>query len=236
VLSFRLAATALAGLTWTGMPALAQTQPGENQDEVLVIDGTVTIASDYRFRGQSLSDGDPALQGELTLSHRSGVYGSVWASTIAENDGADVETGFAIGLNKQIGSVQLDGSLFYYAYPGAGEANYFEALGRASVPLGKGEWGIGYAFAPGQRGTGGQANHYVNIDVEVPIGEAPITLGASLGLEQGAFGNGKIDWSFGASRQWRPFKVEIRYFDSARGEPGSRKGAALVVSLSLVPE
>lgn len=236
MLNLRLAVMSLAGLVWTGQPAFAQADADTRQDPGLVIEGALTIVSDYRFRGSSLSDGKPALQGELTVSHNSGIYVSAWGSSVADNDGADVETGLAIGLNKQIGPVQLDGSLFFYAYPGAGEANYVEATGRASVPLGGGEGGIAYAYAPAQKGTGGRANHYVSVAVELPLGHPSLTMDASLGLEQGAFGNSKFDWSIGASQNCGAIKLGLRYVDSRRGEAGVRSGAALVVSLTLAAQ
>ena len=46
------------------------------------VSGTLTLVSDYRFRGISLSDEDPALQVSLAVDHESGYYGAVWGSTL----------------------------------------------------------------------------------------------------------------------------------------------------------
>ena len=52
----------------------------------------VGLVSEFRYRGYSLSDGNPAVQGSLTLEHDSGAYGSIWSSTIEESGfDADVE-------------------------------------------------------------------------------------------------------------------------------------------------
>src|SRR4051794_26324163 len=41
------------------------------------INGSVTLISDYRFRGISQTNLQPAIQGSLTLTHSSGFYASV---------------------------------------------------------------------------------------------------------------------------------------------------------------
>jgi uncharacterized protein (TIGR02001 family) len=40
------------------------------------------VVSDYRFRGISQTDKDFAVQGGLTVSHESGLYASVWGSSV----------------------------------------------------------------------------------------------------------------------------------------------------------
>lgn len=74
------------------------------------------------------------------------------------------------------------------------------------------------------------------MDLELPLRHSQVVLDASLGMEQGAFGHGKVDWSLGASRQWGLFKVGIHYIDSFRSEPGLRSGAALVASLTIAAD
>lgn len=144
MLILRLAIVLLGGLVLSGQPAWAQIDAGTRQDPVLSTEGTLAIVSDYRFRGVSLSDGQPALQGELTVSHASGVYLSAWGPSLANSDGPDVETGLAIGLNKQIGAVQFDGSLFFMLIRGTGrqitsrlqrELRFRWAAGKGASPI-----------------------------------------------------------------------------------------------------
>ena len=72
-----LAATAFAA------PALAQDElEPAGGDGGLDVSATVTGVSDYRFRGVSSSDRDPAIQGSIDLNFR-GFYVGAWASSIA---------------------------------------------------------------------------------------------------------------------------------------------------------
>ena len=69
-----------------GQPALAH----EEVTPTIDVDLSVTMASDYRFRGVTLSDFDPVIQPDLTVFHESGVYLNVWGSNIADNGGANL--------------------------------------------------------------------------------------------------------------------------------------------------
>ncbi len=44
--------------------------------------GSVTAVSDYRYRGESLSDDKPALQGSAGYDHPTGAYAGLFASTV----------------------------------------------------------------------------------------------------------------------------------------------------------
>ena len=66
----------------TAAPALAdQTDPPSE----ITVSGNVALTTDYRFRGVSLSGGDPAIQGGITVSHESGFYVGAWSSSIASS-------------------------------------------------------------------------------------------------------------------------------------------------------
>ncbi|HEX9932066.1 MAG TPA: TorF family putative porin, partial [Allosphingosinicella sp.] len=70
-LPFLLAAAAAAGAVGVGGPAAAEVPvPGTG----LTLSGEAELMSDYRFRGVSRSDEDPALQAGLTLETASGFY------------------------------------------------------------------------------------------------------------------------------------------------------------------
>lgn len=61
------------------------------------LSGNLTLASDYRWRGISLTQNQPAVQGGLNLTHQSGVYAGVWASNSDIKNGASVEADFMFG-------------------------------------------------------------------------------------------------------------------------------------------
>jgi uncharacterized protein (TIGR02001 family) len=81
---FKLAAVCAAfGSMTAAAPAFAQEEPADEEEAEGPVDVSVTLTavSDYRFRGVSLSDKDPAFQPGITVSHESGIYVGAWAST-----------------------------------------------------------------------------------------------------------------------------------------------------------
>lgn len=64
--------------------------------------GSVTLASDYRWRGISMSNNEPALQGSLMANNKNGTYLGVWASSTDINNGASIEADFMAGYRKAI--------------------------------------------------------------------------------------------------------------------------------------
>ena len=74
---FSLAAACVAfGSMAAATPAFAQDEEAEEAEGPITISGSVTLVSDYRFRGLSLSDKDFAVQPTITISHESGLYRS----------------------------------------------------------------------------------------------------------------------------------------------------------------
>src|SRR3546814_2489426 len=47
--------------------------------------GGVSLVSDFRFRGISLSDEDVAVQGTITFAHDGGLYAGTWASSLEDS-------------------------------------------------------------------------------------------------------------------------------------------------------
>ncbi|WP_165493947.1 TorF family putative porin [Acinetobacter sp. ANC 4178] len=61
------------------------------------VSGSMTMATDYRFRGVSMSNRDPSVQGALNFTHKSGAYLSLWASNADVGAGGNVEADFFVG-------------------------------------------------------------------------------------------------------------------------------------------
>ena len=109
-----------------GMSALALaavSAPAFAQDETpaVTISGGATLVSDYRFRGISQTDKSFAVQGSMTLTHSSGLYASVWGSSIDEYVAAasDQEIDLIVGYKKSFGATTVDVGVLYYFYPGS---------------------------------------------------------------------------------------------------------------------
>lgn len=61
------------------------------------LSGNVTLASDYRWRGISMTQNEPAIQGGLRVTHKSGAYAGVWASNTDVLNGASIEADYMLG-------------------------------------------------------------------------------------------------------------------------------------------
>lgn len=101
------------------MGAAAQVQAFE-------IAGNVALTTDYRFRGISQSDEDPAIQGGFDAGLENGLYIGTWGSSIDFGDSNDtgsfgtLELDYYAGWAGPIGDSNfgLDVGYIYYDYPG----------------------------------------------------------------------------------------------------------------------
>ena len=118
-----------------------------------------------------------------------------------------------------------------FLYPGAGEANYYEVQGELGFALGPADVALHVAYGPRQRGLGGGDNLYVEMTGRVPLGKTPVTLEGGIGVEDGFFGDRKIDWRLGARYEFRGFELGATYIDTARGFGMPGGGPAVVGSL-----
>ncbi len=223
-----IAGLALPAFFAAATPAFAQ----EEETKPLDIEFTLAAVSDYRFRGLSLSDKDPAFQPELTVSHESGLYVTLWGTNIADNGGDDVEVDVTAGWAGKAGALNLDIGAIYYLYPGASGDNYIEILGSVGTDVGKGSVALNLGYAPSQRHIGNQDNIYVAVSGEYPLGETGLTLNGSFGIEDGAFGDNKKDWSLGLDYDLAGLTVGVKYIDTAHtfGDPMGKGTAVLSIS------
>jgi len=199
-----LAATALAG-AFAATPALAQDEPSPD----VWVTGSVTLASDYRFRGIGLSGGDIAIQGGLTLNSKPGVYVGTWASSLEDSPvygevELDIFAGWAGNISDGIGA---DVGVTYYAYPskdaGAGPSDVWEFYGKIKPTIGPVGLTFGLFYSPDQDSLGGGDNLYVSGDAVVAIPNTPLSLSAHAGYTDGFLtftpDGDAFDYSVGAS-------------------------------------
>jgi uncharacterized protein (TIGR02001 family) len=188
------------------------------------------VVSDYRYRGLSLSDGDPAIQGGLDLE-AGPFFAGVWGSTIAEYEGADAEIDLYGGLQGTFGNTTVRGGAYAYLYPGGEGVNYVELIAQAERSIGPVTMGIEAALAPRQDNVS-RANHYVGLSASFDTG-AGWGLIARGGYEDG-FYDDKWDWEVGASYTAGPLTASLAYVDTNHGaedEVGELGRAGLVASL-----
>ncbi len=218
-------------------PALAQ--EADNADAIKVA-GSVTMASDYRFRGVSQSDKAMAIQGGLTVTHESGFYVGTWGSNLSgwgTFGGSNMELDIFGGYAKTIGNVTVDAGLTWYMYPnGADNTDFAEPYIKLSGTAGPVSLLAGVAYAPKQQALGNysntpqskgqtQDNLYLWGDASAPIPGTPLKLKGHLGYSKGNPGLGPngtsvaptgkyFDWLLGAEAAVGPVTLGVSYIDT----------------------
>ncbi|MCL4672185.1 MAG: TorF family putative porin [Sphingomonadaceae bacterium] len=214
----KIIALAALPLFFVSSGAFAQEAEEEEPAAEWEIDAEIGAFSDYRFRGISLSSKDPQVTAEISVAHESGLYAGVWASNVALNNGADdVELDLYAGYAADMGGATLDVGAVYYLYPGNSDFNYVELLASVAFAAGPGEITLGAAYAPSQSNIGSEDNTYFYISGDMPIGETPLSVHGTFGIENGAFGDNKRDWLIGASYDLGSgITATVDYVDTAR--------------------
>ena len=93
------------------------------------VSGSLSVVSDYRFRGESLSDEKPAAQLNVAYDHPSGWYAGAFGSTIqlANQSNRHLQTLAYVGYARRAASgLSWDIGADYSAFSGADDYNYEE--------------------------------------------------------------------------------------------------------------
>lgn len=213
---------AAAGLS-LATPAMAQS--GDEVASDFTVSANVALTTDYRFRGVSLSGGDPALQGGFDVAHDSGFYVGTWASSM--DGGAaygDLELDIYAGWSGNLSdAVSVDVGVLYYLYPTEDlglDTDYIEPYASVGVNFGPAEATFGVAYAPEQDSLGGDDNLYLYTDVGFGLPGTPLTVTGHLGYTDGSLAppllagttdDTGLDWSLGASVAQGNFEVGVAY-------------------------
>ncbi|TCM21340.1 uncharacterized protein (TIGR02001 family) [Novosphingobium sp. PhB165] len=206
----------------------------QEETPAITVSGGVTLISDYRFRGISLTGKDPAIQGTINLAHKSGVYVGTWGSSLGLGDRygpteVDLYGGWAGNVAKR---TSLDVAVAYYSYPGGkgtGKIEYFETTAKLTHDFGplRGTLGSGYSWD--QAALGGD-HLYLFGEAAAPIPGTPVTLRAHGGRSKGALSpkpGGYYDWSLGADVAVSKLTFNLSYIDTDLSHGHQADGAAL---------
>lgn len=133
--------------------------------------GSLSLTSDYVFRGVSQSGERPALQAGVRIESEAGFYGSAWASRVdfANAPSASAEIDYVIGVRRKLGDDWVgDANATWFTYAGAPELDYLEWIATATwrdrhwIMLGVSS----DVFATGRHGT------YVQAGTRLPLNDA----------------------------------------------------------------
>jgi uncharacterized protein (TIGR02001 family) len=215
-------------------PSLSAVPPAQDQSALVVAGpldapvprltstATISLVSNYVFRGLTQTDGRPALQAGLAWGGEGGLYGGLWGSNVSWFADANPSASSSLELDLYAGyrgnltdELTFDAGLVRYQYPGSynglasgvGKPDTTELYAGLSwrwIGL-KGSYGLGDLF--GVEDSAG--SFYLDGTLSVDLPEQ-FTLGLHAGWQHYSGGNGATsnddlfsysDWSASLSRE-----------------------------------
>jgi uncharacterized protein (TIGR02001 family) len=177
------------------------------------VTGTVTLISDYDFRGISQTAEDPALQASVDWANESGFYAGAWGSNVDFDSQSDYEldgyVGFAGGEEDGLG---YDVGFVYYSYwPDDDDINYAEIYAGLSYNI----FDAKLWYSDDYVNSGESAYYFeANANFELP---QEFALALHIGYSDGdAFDPdfAYADYSAAVTKSFGNFDVELKYVDS----------------------
>jgi uncharacterized protein (TIGR02001 family) len=187
-------------------------------------EGSVTLTTDYVFRGISQTQNDAAIQGDMTIRHDLGLFATVWGSNVDFDDGPEdtnLEIDFTVGYENEVANTPFSYGvgLIYYAYPDShDDNNYWEVYFAPAYALAMGEREIGLSggiyYSPEYFGDTGDA-WYLTAGLEVPLFHS-ISGSANIGWQDVETTGDYTDWNFGLTYTYEPWALDfdVRYHDT----------------------
>ena len=210
------------------------------------------IASDYIYRGTTLSDRKPAIgaAAEATLAS---LYAGIAVASVRLPTQPAAEITMTGGMRRTIGNINLDFGVSYFAYPGEtmpgpDGINYLELSARADTRIGEAfRVAGGFAYTPNVSKTGAWGQYAAaGIGLDVPSRLLPRDIDVSFtgvagysrfGNQAAALGGfplpAYLDWQAGVTITRKMFNLDLRYYDTNlskescfvfTGDPNARPG------------
>ena len=236
--------------------------PGSNVDETkrpadqFSFEARGGFATDYMYRGTTLSDHKPAV-GAAFEGAFSVFYAGVAVASVKLPTQPSAEISASAGLRKTIADINFDLGATYFLYPGetsvgGGEGtDYWEAALRADKRVAEFvHVAGGFAYSPNVSNTGAWGAYAAGgVSVEVPARFLPPDIGVSFtgGAGYSWYGNQSpelggfplpayLNWQFGVTFTRKVFNLDLRYYDTnlsrencfvLTGDPNARPGGAI---------
>lgn len=226
----RLLRIALCAASAAGCPVAAASE----------FSGIATLTSQYIYRGQSLSDGNPAVQLGLDYEFHSGVFIGVWGSTIdlqSASSRRDVELDYYLGYHYALKvPVSLSATFLRYTYPGQTGSHNYDHNEYLLAATFRERYSIEFGYTADLYGLDRSGRHW-ELRADHPVDSAWVL---SAGLGQNDLTEIGVDrylyWDVGASARFSWLTVDLRWFDNqdAYGLPDYLSaGSQWVASLSV---
>lgn len=186
--------------------------------------GSLTMGTDYMFRGLSQTGSEPQLQGDFNWSHSSGFYFGLWSTNTGFGDSpAHIELDPYIGFAGSIGDTGLsyDVGYWYYTYPGSdidydfGEAYGYLTYTWRDLSLTGSVWYSDNYFGDDFYVDESLAYHGI-VAYQLPMG---FSVSGRLGEQTLNEETGQPDMDYvyydaGVSVDWKGFTADLRWHDT----------------------
>lgn len=214
------------------------TAPSRADDSGLgSISGSLTVTSDYVFRGISQTANDPAVQAGLTWAAGNGCYAGLWGSNVdfVAGDKADVEVDVSVGYAGEMDGLTYDLGLIYYAYPGARAGtkyDYWEGALKLGHSFGDVSWSAGFYYTP-DNFAGTDDGVYLTTGLKYAFGDG-FALDANIGRSEidPAAGADYFDWNVGLTYSFPGLDANVRLHDTDNAGCAKLCDTRIVVTLA----
>jgi uncharacterized protein (TIGR02001 family) len=252
-------AISLGGHGWSSFEAVpVSSDRGSNQPEFSFRGG---FATDYMYRGTTLSDHKPAVGAAVEATIGQLYAGTAVASVKLPTQPA-AEITISGGVRRTIGDIDFDLGVSYFLYPGEISAtpgtDYWQAAIRADKRIAESlRVAGGFAYSPNVSNTGAWSWYAAGgVGFDVPSRLLPADIGVSFtgGAGYSWFGNQSpelgsfplpayLNWQAGVTFTRKNFNLDLRYYDTnlskencfvLTGDPNARPGGT--VDLVTNPE
>ena len=251
-------AISLGGHGWSSFEGAPATSGREgNQLEFSFRGG---VATDYIYRGTTLSDRKPAAGGAIEATFGA-LYAAIAMASVRLPTQPLAEITFSGGARRTIGDVDLDFGVSYFAYPGeipGSDTDYWQAGIRADKRINEVfRVAGGLTYSPNVSNTGAWGWYAAGgVGFEMPSRFLPAEIGVSFtgGAGYSWFGNQSAElggfplpaywnWQAGVTFSYKVFSLDLRYYDTNlskedcfvfTGDPNAQPGGA--VNLITNPE
>jgi uncharacterized protein (TIGR02001 family) len=203
--------TLVVAVLFLARTAAAFELPGE-------LSSTLTFATDYDYRGMSLSERLPVGQASVDWALSPGPFLGVWTSNVDFGDGPSIELDYYGGLEGTIAGTALSGTILYYTYPALADVeSYPEMYLQAERVVGPGKLQAFVAYTWDLNGVGSQGVYpRLTAKLRLPHGfKVAGDVGYQWAGDPTAVGTPSyFDWSIGVSYELFGIELTLAYVDT----------------------
>ena len=243
----------LGGRGWSAAEIKRAPDRGPSQLEFEFRGG---FATDYIYRGTTLSDHKPAVGAAIEAAF-SQLYAGVAVASVKLPTQPAAEIAMSGGIRQEFAKINFDLGVTYFLYPGevtGGGTNgidYWEAVFRADKRIAESvRVAGGFAYSPNVSNTGAWGWYAASgVGIDLPNNLLPSGTGVLLTAAAGYswFGNQSVElggfplpayvnWQAGITFTRKVFSIDLRYYDTNlskencfvfTGDPGARPGGRI---------